>query len=681
MARAAAHPRGRPRSSRPFAVAAGAVILTSPGDSTPGMPEPRPSIDPAARCRLGRRRSRAGATQAPTTQTAPTHDAAPTRTAPRTQGTWPRRQQYATTLTASPPPRHLPAGTILASRYRLEELIAESRPTVTWRAFDQVLSRSVLVHLLAPGDPAAADLLAAARRPRSPPTPASCGCWTRCTATTPSSAPTSSASTPTGQSLEVVLSHGPLSGLEAAWVVREVADALSGVHSLGLHHRRINPDTVIITPTGNVKIVGLLIEAALRGRPATVVHGADTPELVDVLDLGRLLYACLVSRWPGGPAYSLPDAPALGRRWMTPRQVRAGVSPALDNVCDQILGDPPRHQAPPITTANGVVNALTKVLGTADAAWTWSGGCKQPIPKVGGSRTPTRGQRLPGRRCWTSPPRPMFADHGPAVLPASVADAPRVSSCRWRRRPVRSRRYARPRAPRPPPKATGSRRQPQRWIGVLILLTVLLVGGSGRCRTGAEPADRRQRPALGRQPVSPAECRQPVRATDPQHRSRSPAPGTSTRRATHRGSRIPTRSASPTTEPQDPLAHGQLRGHPEARQPQARRRPRLRPRHGADRTLGRRSRSAAPAPTWSSGCRRATRPRSSTAPDEVGQPVAGSPVTGPPDRPPHCGRRSRPTRYVLVYLTSLPKDGKGYRGGNHEVEVPQLSGDQPPRHQ
>ena len=47
----------------------------------------------------------------------------------------------------------LPAGTVLAGRYRLEELIGESRPTVTWRAFDQVLSRSVLVHLLTPGDP------------------------------------------------------------------------------------------------------------------------------------------------------------------------------------------------------------------------------------------------------------------------------------------------------------------------------------------------------------------------------------------------------------------------------------------------------------------------------------------------------------------------------------------------
>ncbi len=116
----------------------------------------------------------------------------------------------------------------------------------------------------------------------------------------------------TGQSLEMISSHGPLSGLEAAWVVREVADALAGVHGLGLYHRRINPDTVIITPTGNVKIVGLLIEAALRPTRHGIVHGADTPELVDVTDLGRLLYASLVSRWPGGPAFSLPDAP-VGR--------------------------------------------------------------------------------------------------------------------------------------------------------------------------------------------------------------------------------------------------------------------------------------------------------------------------------------------------------------------------------
>ena len=276
----------------------------------------------------------------------------------------------------------LPTGTVLAARYRLEELIADSRPSVTWRAFDEVLSRSVLVHVLAPADPDERELLGAARR-------ASVATDSRFLRVLDAVQGAESdvgsyivCEYATGQSLEVLLSQAPLSGLEAAWVVREVADALSGVHGLGLHHRRINPENVIITPSGNVKIVGLLIDAVLRPNRSTSVPGADTGELVDVADLGRLLYAALVSRWPGGPAYSLPAAPRLGRRWMTPRQVRAGVSPALDNVCDQVLGDPPRHHGVPITTAHQLVQALTKVLGTADASADLERRLHQPIPVV-----------------------------------------------------------------------------------------------------------------------------------------------------------------------------------------------------------------------------------------------------------------------------------------------------------
>src|SRR4029450_863314 len=262
----------------------------------------------------------------------------------------------------------LPAGTVLAARYRLEELIGESRPPVPWRPFDQVLSRSVLVHLLTPGDPGEDELLTAARKASVATDSRFLRVLDAVHSTDPAVGSYIVCEYATGQSLEVILNHGPLSSLEAAWVTREVADALAGVHSMGLYHRRISPETVIITPSGNVKIVGLLIEAALRPVANGVVHGADTPELIDVTGLGRSLYASLVCRWPGGPAFGLPNAPTVGRGWMTPRQVRAGVSPALDNVCDQILGGPPRHHAAAITTAGGIVTALTKVLGGADAA-------------------------------------------------------------------------------------------------------------------------------------------------------------------------------------------------------------------------------------------------------------------------------------------------------------------------
>ena len=244
----------------------------------------------------------------------------------------------------------LPAGTVLASRYRLEELIAESGPTVTWRAFDQVLSRSVLVHLLAPagsagirtGQPGESELLAAARQASVATDSRFVRVLDAVQSTDPELGSYIVCEYTTGQSLEMILSHAPLSGLEAAWVVREVADALAGVHSLGLYHQRINPDTVIITPTGNVKIVGLLIEAALRPADETLVHGADTPELVDVTDLGRLLYACLVSRWPGGPgvqpAGRAGDRPSLGDTAPGPGRSLA--------VAGQRLRPDPRRPAP-----------------------------------------------------------------------------------------------------------------------------------------------------------------------------------------------------------------------------------------------------------------------------------------------------------------------------------------------
>src|SRR5215203_1773015 len=392
-------------------------------------------------------------------------------------GAEPGRVEQGGEATPAPRASALPAGTVLASRYRLEELIAESEPSVTWRAFDQVLSRSVLVHLLAPGDTREEELLTAARKASVATDSRFLRVLDAVHSTDPAVGSYIVCEYATGQSLEMILSHGPLSGLEAAWVVREVADALAGVHSLGLYHRRLSPETVIITSSGNIKIVGLMIEAALRPIASDVVPGADTPELIDVTDLGRLLYASLVCRWPGGPAFGLPDAPSMGHRWMTPRQVRAGVSPALDNVCDQILGDPPRHHAPAIITAGGIVTALTKVLGSADAASDLERRLRQPIPTVTGSsqaadpeataqpvsslldQTTTRQEAIRTRTI-------------PAASAPPTTQHTRVSARRPPSGPATTTRPTRPGTAAPPPTTQQRKR---RWIGLLLVLAVLLI--------------------------------------------------------------------------------------------------------------------------------------------------------------------------------------------------------------
>ena len=582
----------------------------------------------------------------------------------------------------APKAASLPSGTVLAGRYRLEELLAETQPTVTWRAFDQVLSRSVLVHLLSPGDRGADDLLAAARRASV----ATDSRFLRVLDAVHSADPELGSyivcEYATGQSLQLVLSQGPLSALEAAWVVREVADALAGVHSLGLYHQRINPDTVIITPNGSLKIVGLLIEAALRpaATPFDRGHGAE-PELVDVTDLGRLLYACLVARWPGGPAYGLPDAPVMGRRWATPRQVRAGVSPALDAVCDQVLGDPPRHRAGAITTAHDLVVALTKVLGPADASSDLERRLRQPVPVVGTAGPPvdaTTGA-LPVSALLDEPARgatplnPRGVPHdtrAPAGRGSSVETSVPAAASGLRPTVVTTSLTAgrSPAASTPRPggsNARSGRRRPRRWTGALILLALLLVTGAvvsalvlGQrlaAGPGVEPssgsAESAAPPSAAAGPIAITGARE----FDPQGEDKSENP-----------------DEVAFAYDKDPQTRW--------RTVQYLRNPKL---GGIKRGVGLVLDLGTAQPVREVGLTLSGTGTSVELRVPVDDPAGATtpPMTSDEDwrtvaKQSQAGRTATlqpaepvTTRYVLVYLTSLPKEGGGYRGGIFEAEV------------
>ncbi len=567
------------------------------------------------------------------------------------------RGEGADSLTPDASPSTLPrimtsAGTVLGYRYRMEELLAESPRSVTWRAFDLVLSRSVVVHLLVPLDPEAPDILETARRAALAVDSRFLRVLDAVHSDDPELGSYVVCEYAVGRSLEVLLSHGPLSGLESAWVVREVADALSGVHGLGLYHQRINPDTVILTPDGHVKIVGLLIEAALRPAPGNALPRTPhlSPEQADVVDLGRLLYACLVSRWPGGPAFSLPAAPVAGRHLMSPRQVRAGVSPALDVVCDQILGDPPRHRATRLGSANDVVNALTKVLGSADASTDLERRLRQPIPKV--TSTPPISIPLHARAAGSTT-SPITRS---AVSPSNGEneDSVRVTLIRQ---------------PTPPPPARPLRKtestpgRPRRWLALVAAMGLLLLAtGIGSAvvlnqRAGSTPPDQKSsssQPSAG-PTVGPLQIAG-VRTFDPQ--------------------------GDPPNDENNGEAKLAVDGKPETRWRTVKYlgNPKL---GGLKRGVGLIVDLGKPAAVSSVGLQLSGNgtnveirvPR--TDPATVAKPPiksdsqwrtvgkqakAGSSATISLKDP-------VTTRFVLVYLTSLPKEGGGYRGGIYEVEV------------
>jgi hypothetical protein len=146
---------------------------------------------------------------------------------------------------------------------------------------------------------------------------------------------------PEARPLSEVLAHdGPLDPMNAQQMITDAADALALAHAAGLAHLRLQPDTVLLTPTGQVKIFGLCVEAALHSTSATDPARADTRAL------GRVLHAALTAKWPEGEAFGLAAAPYENGAICTPRQVRAGVPDAVDAIVDRVLNAHPRVGTP-----------------------------------------------------------------------------------------------------------------------------------------------------------------------------------------------------------------------------------------------------------------------------------------------------------------------------------------------
>ena len=395
----------------------------------------------------------------------------------------------------------LTAGLVVAERYRLEERLVARNHTHSWRAFDQKLSRPVMLHLLEAQRERNERVLDAARRSAvatdarflrvldaiNGPDAGVAGIG----------ACIVSEYVP-GHSLEKLLASGPLSGTEAAWVVRELADALVPMHAKGLFHQQLNPDTVVVTATGNIKIAGFLIEEAMY--PSTTRTGTGSGaddraamQEADVRALGQLLYATLVNRWPAPhsqadrPHWGMSAAPMDGHGWLTPRQVRAGVAPALDVVCDQVLSQVPRTGAAPITTATELDDALSRVLGTIDASADLEHRVRYPVVTE-----PTAGIARP-RPAVAAGAAASGAHHGPAG--AAVATPPRG-------RPLAAAVPSSPHdilsRPRPAPRY---------WLAILCAAVALTLVGS----LIAVGINNRRDPVATGETTAPAKAGDPVR--------------------------------------------------------------------------------------------------------------------------------------------------------------------------
>ncbi|MFH9987806.1 protein kinase family protein [Streptomyces luteogriseus] len=253
--------------------------------------------------------------------------------------------------TTSPPELH--SGHKLARRYRLEECVTRLDGFSSWRAVDEKLRRAVGVHILPAEHSRARSVLAAARSSALLGDPRFVQVldaveendvvyvvheWL-----------------PDATELTTLLASGPLEPYDAYQMVSQVSSAMAAAHREGLAHLRLNPNAVLRASTGQWRIRGLAVNAALRG------VSSDTPQRTDTEAIGALLYAALTQRWPyESDAYGLAGLPKdIGL--IAPDQVRAGVHRGLSELSMRALvndgATASRHESP-CTTPEELVKAI-----------------------------------------------------------------------------------------------------------------------------------------------------------------------------------------------------------------------------------------------------------------------------------------------------------------------------------
>ncbi|MGI5469811.1 protein kinase family protein [Streptomyces sp. CA-132043] len=257
----------------------------------------------------------------------------------------------ATTTEAEPLELH--SGHKLARRYRLEECVTRLDGFSSWRAVDEKLRRAVGVHLLPADHPRARPVLSAARSAALLGDPRFVQVldaveendlvyvvheWL-----------------PDATELTTVLASGPLEPHDAYQLVTQVSQAMAAAHREGLAHLRLTPGSVLRTSSGQYRIRGLAIMAALRGLTS------EHPQRTDTESIGALLYAALTQRWPyENDAYGLSGLPK-GVGLIAPDQVRAGVHRGLSELAMRALvndGATASRQEQPCTTPEELAKAV-----------------------------------------------------------------------------------------------------------------------------------------------------------------------------------------------------------------------------------------------------------------------------------------------------------------------------------
>lgn len=153
----------------------------------------------------------------------------------------------------------------------------------------------------------------------------------------------------------------------ASDLVRQIAEALAAAHAVGVIHRDLKPDNVLVTPDGVAKVLdfGLatLIEQTDEPAAGTLdwmspeqARGEPTGPATDLYSLGLILHRLLTGRLP------YPDVPSFGARLAQRRAGAVELAPELSARQRELLLrllDVQPDRRPSATQASSALERLT----------------------------------------------------------------------------------------------------------------------------------------------------------------------------------------------------------------------------------------------------------------------------------------------------------------------------------
>ncbi|MFD7917942.1 protein kinase family protein [Streptomyces sp. NPDC059740] len=312
------------------------------------------------------------------------------------------------TSEAQPPELH--SGHKLARRYRLEECLTRLDGFSSWRAVDEKLRRAVGVHVLPADHPRARPVLSSARSAALLGDPRFVQVldaveendlvyvvheWL-----------------PDATELTAVLASGPLEPHDAYQLVSQVSQAMAAAHREGLSHLRLTPGSVLRTESGQYRIRGLAVMAALRGITC------DAPQRTDTEAIGALLYAALTQRWPyESDAYGMSGLPRdVGL--LPPDQVRAGVHRGLSELAMRALvndGATASRLEQPCTTPEELAKAVAAMPRIRPPEQTFAAPPQYQRPQGAYGQPPNRNGQPRPQAAPPVPPQPLQSRTGKAL--------------------------------------------------------------------------------------------------------------------------------------------------------------------------------------------------------------------------------------------------------------------------